>query len=891
MISAGFRPSWEKSQFSYFCAINGKQVTVTFNSDVTTAGLTKANFTVTQAGDAAGKDRFTEASATNNIGTVDTGILQVAGKTATLTMDQGAIFTNGKTITILTTGVKNGGETVADITKTAVLSDTTAPTIVSAISTGSKEFKVIFSEPVYDGTNDNTTFDFKANNFMINDGGVAVATAKKDAADPNAVVVTTSSDLVVGTTYTVKVNYTANSANVQDYVGYKVIANSTVTFKHVVDTNVPNVTAVAKNEKVVRLTFDRPVVMPSSTNVEFRYAYNATGAIKTTAATGQAVVLNTNNTQYDITLPSAMTPGSGQLFITYLVAADSTKSNVIKDAYGNVLPSGTAVTFTVVNDTNAPTAVVEYKTATTIDVTFNKTVTGAQTTGNYTLKDPKGNAVAISGIAVQGAATDNKYRLTVADMSAGGNFTLAISDGIKDTTVNQNKFVAQTFTVAVPDTKAPTVATTGVVANNATVSLADVLYVYCSEDMGTSALDASNYRLVAGSTQYVLPSNTTITQTGSTIKIQLPKTLAAYATDLGSAALTDLYLGGIKDLAGNTVNPMGNRTIQTAANFTATVSKVTVNSGSQVSFIVNRQLKAVDASLIAKNGGAAAQSVSFVNNTDGTATITANFAASTFGTTAAGAVDVSALALTDLNDIKNAAVTNQTVTIDRAAPQISTSTVPVTTGTAGNITSIDVVYSENIYPASVTASDYTVEGYTITGVNVTTTKVEVQVAKQGSYDSGATPKVTQVGEVEDAITINADQPTRNILGAQSAITPLDKVVPVVVSAIGSNKTAGVASTIEAGDKITVTFSEATNKPALTDASFTIAGGHTLDLANAGSAVWNADGTVLTITLGTTSTIANADTIAFAAASTVTDAAAAPNNFGTGTFYTVVATQF
>lgn len=847
-------------------AINGKQVTVTFNQEVTALTLAKANFVVTQEGDAAGTDRITDSATATNIATgtqvVNTGLIQISGNTATLTMDTNAIFINGKTVTIKTTGVKQGTETMADVTKTAILSDTTVPTVVSAASTGSKSFRVVFSEPIYDGTVDayNTNLTYTGS-YLVNDGAIAIATVQKDGTNPNAVIVTTSADLTKGTEYTVKLNSTSLATNVQDYANYKLIANSTVKFTHTVSTDLPTVTAVSQNEKVVRLTFDRAVTIPASANIEFRYAFNATGAVKTTAATGVAVVANTNNTQYDVTLPSAMTPGTGTMFITYLAAANTAKTNVITDAYGNVLPSATQVSFTVVQDTTAPTATVAYNSATKLDVTFNKTVTGADNAANYELKDPNGTVVAISGIAAVAPTTDNKYRLTVASMAAGGNYTLSITDGIKDTTVYQTKFVPQTFTVAVADTKAPTVSS---VYGDATVANSGILYVYFDETMGTTAVDTTNYRLATAGAQYALPTGTTITQLGSTAKITLPKTISAIETDLGLGAgtLVNLYVGAVKDLAGNTVNPMGNTLITAAAKFTATATKVTVNSASQVSFVVNRQLKTVDATLITK-GATPATSASIVNNADGTATVTANFPASTFTTdVVADTIATANDTFTDLNDIKSAAIGATAITIDKAAPVLNT---VVTGGAAGHLTSVVVTYSEPLYVASVTDTDYTIDGYTINNVSVTGAAVTLSVATKSGFDSGATPNVTQVGSVEDNVTISATNPTRNVLGAQSVIVATDKVVPVAIASASNANSFKITSATTA----TVVFSEALDATKFVAANangFAVAGG----TATLTKAELQADG--VTVLLTGTNFVAGTTTIAYTAG-TLTDTAA------------------
>lgn len=852
-------------------AINAKQVEVTFNQDVTALTLTKSNFTVTQTNDATGTDRLTDSSTATNkaVSTqvVNTGVIEKSGSKVILAVDENARFTNGTTVTVTTTGVKLGTDTMADVTKTAILNDVTAPTAVSATSIGSNQVKLVFSEPIYDGTNDNAT-DIKTN-FKINDGGIGITEVKKSLTEPNAVIIKTAADLTKGTEYTITVNPTSGTQNVQDYVNYKLMTDTKVKFTHTTSSDVPTVTGAARTEKVVRLTFSKPVTIPVNANVEFRYAYNATGAVKTTAATGAAVVADTNRTQWDITLPSSMTPGTGNLYIAYVAAANSAKSNVIVDDYGNVVPTGTMVDFTVTADTNAPTATVTYKTATTIDVKFSKTVTGATTASNYTVKDPNGSAVAISNIASVGVATDNTYRLTVATMQAGGNFTVAIGNGIKDTSVAQNAFVPQTFTITVPDTKAPT-------ADLVTKNAGDnVVYVYYSEAMGSSALSLTNYRLVntdGTPVQFALPAGTTITQTGTRIAISLPDTLANLKTTLGSAtALSKLFIGAVSDVAGNQIATLQSYTIAaTTTTFTETVSNGKLYPDSVVKFDVNRQLSSVNAAEINKDATTTGCSAaSFVNNADGTATVTATFAASTFGTaTAASAVtlDIDAGALTDLNGLTSDGSTsaNFVVAGDYAAPLMNTATTKDTNNN-GKIDAVDVVFSEAIAADSASLSDFTVAGYpTITAIaGGGTATLTLTIAEGASPDTGVTPTVTLVGAVDDNITPTATQP-RNTLSGSVALTGIDGAKPVLMSTVLTNT--GTVNQLNTGDNIAYTFSEAIDTTTVTGltlgaansglltassgSTFTFATKAATDGTGSGTTAWSNSNQTVTLTIGT-----------------------------------------
>jgi hypothetical protein len=534
--------------------------------------------------------------------------------------------------------------------------------------------------------------------------------------------------------------------------------------------------------------------------------------------------------------------------------------------------------------------------------------------------------VAIANIQVVDQAT-NHYRLKFAPTALyeGGNFTVTIKNGIRDISVNQNKFVEKTFTIAVPDTKKPSVANSGNIGQNAS---GDKLYVYYSEEMGASAVDVNNYRLSNGTSQYALPANTTITQTVSTVTISLPKTLTALQADFGSATpINKLFIGAVTDKAGNQLAQMMEYPLVDATTtFAPGITKGKLLSDTQVSFVVDKQLKAIDAAKISVNGTATtagtnkATSATFVNNTDGTATVTVTFKAkelSSGGTevvTVPSKIDnnitIAAGALTDLFDLTNDADgssgTNDntlvTVFADYAAPQIKSITTKDTGTANGKIDTIEVVFTEDLYPASVQESDFTVEGYTVTGIQVTGSALTTDLVKisvrERTVDTGEKPKVTMVGEVEDAVTVTPDQPTRNKLTGPATVATIDGVKPVVLSVALVNKSGGTAGTAEAGDQIVITYSEAVTITGLTAGAAPIASTTALgDLTTAGTVAGfgsfatigdlvtatgtntvalSADSTVVTITLGAPTTNTTLPSGVFTPVAGANDKASTPN---------------
>lgn len=455
--------------------------------------------------------------------------------------------------------------------------------------------------------------------------------------------------------------------------------------------------------------------------------------------------------------------------------------NNLRDYSGKAVPAvSITFTFTPQADKEAPTASVKVVSGsnTELDVQYSEAVKGATVKNNYLLK--KGTeTVPISTITSMG---NNRYRIKAATQMQG-NHTLTISN-IRDTSAAQNPMGTKTYTFNVPDIIKPVVGE--VRANKNVVAESDVIYITYSKNMGATAVNAGYYRLVNASktAQYNLPAGTKITKAAGVVKIVLPKNLGQLRTDFGStSALTHLYIGEVKDLAGNTLSNPGIKSIQPSVKFDASPVNVTVNSQTQVSFTVGRHIASLDRTGIrATAGPVSATSASFTNNTNGTATVTAYFPAGTFSTGLTGqTLNIEEDALTDMNGLRNSnkyrvGGTNIPITVDRAAPVLlGAETKDINAN--GQLDRIDVIYSEAIYPGSVTTASYTVQGYNITSVNVTGEVVRINLEEKGSPDTGHKPMVTQIEPVRDNIAAPG-----NTLGPQAGVTPVDKAKPVMVSA-------------------------------------------------------------------------------------------------------------
>ncbi|MBI4090716.1 MAG: Ig-like domain repeat protein [Candidatus Komeilibacteria bacterium] len=167
-----------------------------------------------------------------------------------------------------------------------------------------------------------------------------------------------------------------------------------------------------------------------------------------------------------------------------------------------------------------------------------------------------------------------------------------------------------------------------------------------------------------------------------------------------------------------------------------------------------------------------------------------------------------------------------------------------------------------------------------------------------SWRSTSTPDTIQVVFPSDGIVTSASSPTVSSTATADIIA--DTVAPTLLSAVAFDT--GITSAKTSGDSIVFTFSEATNKPAITStnatSTFMVNNGHSLldGSGDLGLAVWNVSGTTLTLTFTGTSTVPTVelgDAIAIGG-SLIQDAggnAAAGSATLTGTFGSIIGTTF
>lgn len=155
----------------------------------------------------------------------------------------------------------------------------------------------------------------------------------------------------------------------------------------------------------------------------------------------------------------------------------------------------------------------------------------------------------------------------------------------------------------------------------------------------------------------------------------------------------------------------------------------------------------------------------------------------------------------------------------------------------------------------------------LSNASSTPTKFFVAIQTGSSWNDAAVADAFTASIVANGIFTSANSPTNPQM--TTAVISADTTGPKLISAVAKNT--GGTNAKEAGDSIELAFSEATTKPAVTEANLAawlnVGNGHSLldTTGKLGSASWNASGTVLTLKLsgtkGSTSTPSTLPTIA------------------------------
>jgi hypothetical protein len=692
--------------------------------------------------------------------------------------------------------------------------DVTVPEIVSVEVTGPRNLKVTFTEPLDETvTAGNTVASFKM------DAGAMALDSTVGSYSGRVVTLKTLANLSEGE-HTLEL---VSGNNIVDNAAFGAVP-STATFTYTPDTSDLTVEIASSTEKTVDLKFNKaidPATIVGNANVEVTHTYNTA----TNLVTGAAITNSGDDQTFTVTFVNPLPPGATTVYVKY----NSASGTLVADNYANKLAATNLIVETVA-DLTAPVAeLAEFINATTVRVTFSEAVTSATVTDetNYTLKDAAGDAVTVSSVAFHGTST-KVVNLTTGTIN-GGAYTLLVEDA-KDISVAANEMVDTTLAFTATDAVAPTVVDNDSVTGGIQVQkiAADKVKVTFSEAMDSAYVtDKANWQYDGAA----LLTADTITMDGT--KSVIIK-IAANVDD--TKAIT---LARVKDVAGNWIEAFSTPLdIEALVNIAPTSIKLTAKDTIELYFKNNVISGAVAADFeISHNTGGsyAAVTVTGVATTvaDGHTTIVVTADTDWTDTEVSGAILVRSVSAANTAGAtagaKNAYSTSvefaAATPVDYLMPEIATATTN-DADADGQIDEVVVVFTEAMYHPSIQDADFTVAGYTVTGIAYTNaTTITLSLKELTTPDTGATPKVTLAGAVQDATA------QKNERASQAAVTSVDGATPIALTAVEDSTT-----------QVTITFSEKIDVA-------TVAAGDFTGTSTPSAAVLAADGMSVVVTVG------------------------------------------
>ncbi|WP_163151581.1 Ig-like domain-containing protein [Anoxybacillus sp. MB8] len=892
-------------------ANNLKNIVVKFNKEVEKKTITSSNVKVYDGS------------------TLLSGVtLNLLDDNKTLLITNNGSYSQLKEYKVVVENVEVRGDSTKKVEKaekTVSVVDTTLPTVESVTATSPKTLEIVFSEPIQTGSGAGQfpTSAAVLTDIVQIDGINAYATPTlTDIDTKNKVVLTLNTALTAG-------DHKIKVANLKDYANLP-IAPKEFTVNIPADTAAPEVTAVeVLNKDKVKVTFNEPVDNATVQSNLANIKVNGTAVTGATAKEGGKV--------YELTLGSSLNLAA--------VVEAKLEYKGIKDNYGNEVKEAKTFTFKAVDDTTAPTVTdVKVNSDNTIEVTFSEDVTGF-TGADVELydKDNKklSNTVTVTNKVIDGVASDKVYVLTIASGSSlsGAHTIKILKDSLTDVSIRQNKFVEATFPVTLNDKVAPTITkveyvneTSGTDFNSDADVKDSKVTIYFSEAMDAATLTNKANYLINGTPLADVPGAVTLTPASDNKSVTITVNRSSSDTQLAFAAGTDLRVIAVKDVAGNTLSSTQvNANLGAAGLISAFVSAPLFTTAvDKVELISKNQLK-----LHAKSGylfsGIDANKIKFAENQDSsklipglqvtavsiaadgkTATLTLNnnvtadgkFDGSDADTTASVVslyADADAITLTNGAKTAALAATSGLNVIDKTAPSISTVTKHATSADTIVLTFDEqVTFSSNVGLAgdlvvkladgtvlNPAAGDYTVADAT------TDDKLEIKIIKPGVKDANVTVELKDGRYIIDAASNVATTFTvKDVMDGANKAQITEKTVPTAAAtgAIVAANGTGTQGTIDAGDTITIKFSEPVKVSQLDlsdlslDNSHVFGTGATITQKNTG-----AYDTEFVITLGTGATVAAGDTITVATGEVIDQADNATT--GTITFTVPSATNF
>ncbi len=476
------------------------------------------------------------------------------------------------------------------------------------------------------------------------------------------------------------------------------------------------------------------------------------------------------------------------------------------------------------------------------------------------------------------------YSYTYIIGAGNGTATVALSAGtdLAGNSVTSVPTSGATYTVDnIMPTFTPVVPLSNTFINSVTTSTSAISYTL-SEPLssGSITLNQSGGPLDSNA-PYVCHLTTSAMTTGLHSNFDLSDTAncsPAISPSLVSTADYDFVFSGF-DIAGNPSVPASSTTV----NFNSTVPQVlsieTIPNPSSprreqsLDFTVtfNRAMQNVDSndfSLIT-TGGISLDSITNVSGSGSVYTVTIDTG------TGDGTIQLAIPSSVTIQDLSNTSlsgpfpITGQTYTIDKTIPLLSSVSLtspivnssPLVNLASPNTATVTAVFNEVM-------DQNTNPSFSFSPNNVTNDVPSVFTFSSGTWTDAftyvGTYSVNTSAILESAniyITVSGAQDlAHNLITTTTNTTPftVDTIAPYIVGAQWTDVDG--SSNITPNDTITITFREPMNlTTSITDSSFTLGNGDTLDLAHAVASQW-IDSTDLVVTLGPGMTVVSGDTI-------------------------------
>jgi len=508
----------------------------------------------------------------------------VDGNTAILTIENdGNDIENQKAAKLTITNKILAAEEKFDFT----FFDAELPEVLGIEVTGPKSVQINFSEPIA----------LKGKITLKKGSSTLSVSTNYNLNGKSEVNVPMYSSFVDGETYEITIK------EFEDYAGYANIVK-TIEFVYEKDETAPVATIDSATQKYVKVSFNKPV--KGLTKEHFSHTFSAWKSIKLTTKdtfTSTEVTKTDSVTEVYVWFYNDGSDKENERAIpegetSFRVITKNSAGDEIKDEWGNKLAE-VNTTISVVADKTAPevsevTVVAENE----IKVKFSKNVSKFDK-DNIEVLDTDGNK--IDGVKLTISGSGKEFNVKLGKDLPGKTILVNIKD-VVDTTLSANKMEPYSTTLEITDKKAPTVnlVTYEIKRDNANKFEEAYLYVFFNEALDSeSALKVSNYFIY--DTDYAkLTKSATFFSGDKIVKIALTEAesqkIAAIATIQGKG----IFVTGVKDTAGNEVNPRIYKVdgTQASANVPAidvkdAVKQVKATASDKIEVVFNQELASI----------------------------------------------------------------------------------------------------------------------------------------------------------------------------------------------------------------------------------------------------------------------------------------------------------